>query len=127
MGTVVNPVIHLPYEAAYGHLHIFPGKVLHWFNSKMVGEIITSMKLTPMRIQAIPMEEKTAGPKVTLELINGGMKALHLHYENQIYLVNEKQWAEISTRIVADVKAKLTDVHQVGFEEGVMLASMFEH
>ncbi len=119
--------IQMPLETVYNPFHIFPGKQLHWFNSAMVHEIIETMKLTPVNLVATPeLNREMAEIKaIGVGPWNGGMKALHLHFEDKVYLLNEKQWAEISGRILEDVKAKLANVKEISFQEGVMLGSMF--
>ena len=127
---VANLRLRLPIKAVYDPHHIFPGKQLLWFNSAMVREIIESMKLVPVELVATPETEVRVRVPNEISAMgvgpwNGGMKALHLHFEDKLYLIDEKQWAEISVRILADVKAKLANVKEVGFEEGVLLGSMF--
>jgi hypothetical protein len=127
--------VHMPILAYDSH-HFFPGKQMMWFNSSMVGELITSMKLVPVNISAV--QGKVVGAEhlavtnvaaaihaVDFNGTHGGIRALHLHFNNQIYLINEKQWAEISQKILMDVKAKLENAKEIGFEEGIILGSIF--
>lgn len=39
--------------------------------------------------------------------IRGGMKAPHIHLDGKIYLLNEKQWAEFSTKVIVDFQERL--------------------
>ena len=56
--------------------------------------------------------------------IRGGIRAAHLHFDSKIYLLNEKQWAEVSQKIVADCVAKLAKVKKIEFDDAVALGSM---
>ena len=128
--------IQIPIQ--YDFHHFFPGKQMLWFNSKMVADLVTSMKLVPAQVNVVAGGLKVAGGAehmagapaalnaVAYDGSHGGIRALHLHFNNQIYILTDKQWAEISQKILADVKAKLSNVKEISFEEGVILASMFE-
>jgi hypothetical protein len=129
-------MIQIPIQG-YDFHHFFPGKQMLWFNSKMVGELIASMKLVPAQVNVIRggvaaggVEQMAVGHAaigaVAYNGTHGGIRALHLHFNDQIYLLTEKQWGEISQKILANVKAKLNNVKEISFEEGVILASMFE-
>jgi hypothetical protein len=39
--------------------------------------------------------------------IRGGMKAPHIHLDGKIYLLNERQWAEFSTKVIVDFQERL--------------------
>ena len=56
--------------------------------------------------------------------IRGGMKIAHLHYGNRIYLLDERQWAKFSGRIVANARAQMAKVNEVSFDQAVMLGSV---
>ena len=128
--------IQIPIQ--YDFHHFFPGKQLLWFNSKMVGELVASMKLVPAQVNVVAGGLRAAGAEhmagaaptalsaVAYDGTHGGIRALHLHFNNQIYILTDKQWADISQKILTDVKAKLSNVKEISFEEGVILASMFE-
>ena len=122
---------------AYDFHHFFPGKQMLWFNSKMVGDLVTSMKLVPAQVNIVAgglkaggVEHMAGGPTalsaVAYDGSHGGIRALHLHFNNNIYILTDKQWADISQKILADVKAKMNNIKEISFEEGVILASMFE-
>jgi hypothetical protein len=49
--------------------------------------------------------------------IYGGMKLPHLHYGDNIYLLSDKQWADFSSKVLTDVKAKLGATQKVTFEQ----------
>jgi hypothetical protein len=121
--------IRMPVQQVYIPHQYFPGKQMLWFNSAMVGELIAAMKLVPANVtatQGMVGGEKMAAAMGAIDLngTHGGIRAMHLHYDNKIYMLNDKQWAEISTKILVDVKAKLENVKEIGFEEGVTLGSM---
>ncbi len=45
----------------------------------------------------------------------GGKKFAHLHYQGDVYLLNEEQWKDFSTSIIADMSKKLAASKNVSF------------
>jgi hypothetical protein len=58
--------------------------------------------------------------------IRGGMKAWHLHYNNKIYVLNDKQAQDFANKAFAKCKEVLGNVKQVGIEEAAALAAFTE-
>lgn len=56
----------------------------------------------------------------------GGVMEEHVHVDDKIYLLNEKQWAELRDMIIADCKAKLAKPNRIGFAEAMLLESVLE-
>jgi hypothetical protein len=54
--------------------------------------------------------------------IRGGMKALHVHYNGEIYLLSEVQWKRFTTMVVDDFKAKLETAKVVAFDTALDIA-----
>lgn len=103
------------------------GNKIFWAsNAKLVAEFIRANALKPARIGLV-----SAGPmmaaKTFIDLgIRGGIRVDHLHYNNRIYLLNEKQWTIFSKGIIANAKASLAQVKEVSFEQAVTLGSVME-
>lgn len=49
--------------------------------------------------------------------VYGGMKLPHLHYGENIYLLNDKQWNEYSGGILAGIKDKINATQKVTFDQ----------
>lgn len=49
--------------------------------------------------------------------IRGGMKTPHLHYGGEIFLLNEEQWKEFSSKVMKKVVAKLSAAKSVSFQQ----------
>jgi hypothetical protein len=105
-------------------------------NPKLVGEFIHAHELQEATLApsvrrgagpAMAPKESAAGPHglPLVDLgIRGGIRVAHLHFENRIYMLDDKQWAEFSKGIVAEFKAALGKVNQVSFEQAMVLGSM---
>jgi len=98
-------------------------------NKKIIAEFIQANKLTPVGISAHAASEHMATGATSVRIlkdldIRGGIRVQHLHFDDHIYLLDEKQWAALSKEIVASFKAKLAKVGQISFEEAMLLASM---
>jgi hypothetical protein len=53
--------------------------------------------------------------------IRGGIRVAHLHYKGQVYMLDERQWATFSSKVIADAQKKLSNVKAVSFENLVEL------
>lgn len=51
----------------------------------------------------------------------GGMKSPHLHFQENIYLLNEKQWKDFSGRIIKDIQSRIANAGSVSFDQLVEL------
>jgi hypothetical protein len=89
-------------------------------------QAITSIKA---ETAAVGIEHVKAAPAAsafrTLD-IRGGIRLAHLHFDNKIYLLDAKQWAEVSQKIVAECQASLAKAKTISFDEALVLGSMFE-
>jgi hypothetical protein len=56
--------------------------------------------------------------------IRGGIKPMHLHLGDKIYLLDSKQAQEFANQALAQCKEILNNVKQIGFEESAALAGM---
>lgn len=88
-------------------------------HAKLVEKIIKNSELEVMQHSAIRSD---VAKKISSEqeyarwyLKNGGMKAPHLHYNGEIYLLNKKQWSEFSNEILKEFSKKLAETKTVSF------------
>lgn len=93
-------------------------------NQRLIGKFIKANAIKPVVIGPVVAREAGAGKAVFDLGIRGGMKAAHLHFGKQIYLLNEEQWAKFAGGIITDAKAKLAKAKTVGFEEGMVLGQV---
>jgi hypothetical protein len=93
-------------------------------NRRLIGDFIRSNQIKPVTIA--PVSSRAGAPaRALLDLgIRGGIRVPHLHFNNKIYLLDNKQWSQFSKGIIADSKARLANVKEVGFEEGMLLGSV---
>jgi hypothetical protein len=92
-------------------------------NAKQIGEFIQVNNLRPATIGNISAPGVQAERIMDLG-IRGGIRVAHLHFENRIYLLDNKQWAKFSDSIIADCKSKLANAKAVTFDEGMLLGSL---
>ncbi len=111
-----------------------------WANfSESIGQLIVKEKLKPIDARTIttPNQANLAlsglvsqTPEVARAKINvqeifdirGGMKALHVHYKGDIYMLNEKQWKSFTNLVIKDFKAKLDAAGAISFDQAVDIA-----
>jgi|WetSurMetagenome_2_1015567.scaffolds.fasta_scaffold113452_3 hypothetical protein len=93
-------------------------------NQDAIERFIQGNKLEPVEIG--PIGAKVLSPaKALIDLgIRGGIRVPHLHFKERIYMLNRDQWAKFSAKIIEDCRAKLANVKEVGFEEGILLGSV---
>jgi len=78
--------------------------------------------ISPIKMENIAVEFKYIKPKP----FPGGMKVPHLHFENNVYLLNHEQWKEFSTKAVNTFKEKLAKVETVEFDKLMELSDAIE-
>jgi hypothetical protein len=111
-----------------------------WANfSESIGQLIVKEKLKPIDARTITTPNQASFAmsgllSQTPELarakssaqeifdIRGGMKALHVHYKGDIYMLNEKQWKSFTNLVIKDFKAKLDAAGAISFDQAVDIA-----
>lgn len=111
-----------------------------WTNfSESIGQLISKEKLKPVdartlttpnqvhfAMSGLPAQapEMARAKSSAQEIfdIRGGMKALHVHYKGDIYLLNEKQWKSFTSVVVKDFKAKLEAAGAISFDQAMDIA-----
>jgi hypothetical protein len=56
--------------------------------------------------------------------IRGGIRAPHLHYNGEIYLLNKEQWNEFSGGIIKEFSKKLAETKNVSFNQLMELSDV---
>lgn len=109
---------------------IFGMPVPFWLkNIKMIEQVIREWKLEPVPAESlmteVPLaplgvmsgEQEKAPLRIRPRSIAGGIRIPHLHFREDIYLLDEKQWRDFSSKVVKDFQAKLAKVNTVSFEQ----------
>jgi hypothetical protein len=100
---------------------------------KMIGKLIQEMELEPVPLESLITEAPLASARGVEEKekaafrlfprpFPGGIRIAHMHYRGDIYLLDEKQWADFSGRIIKDFQSKLSKVSAVSFEQAMELS-----
>lgn len=103
-------------------------------NERLIWQIINKFNLKPMDTQKL-MGLKTISRTQAKELVNknmvvkippfpGGIKAAHLHYKGNIFELNKKQWADFSSKIIAEFQTKLSKVRTISFEKAIEISEV---
>ena len=56
----------------------------------------------------------------------GGMKIPHLHFQGEVFVLNEKQWQKLTSTIINEFQAKLQQTHSVSFEQLMQLSEAID-
>jgi hypothetical protein len=78
--------------------------------------------ISPIRIENIAIELKYLKPKP----FPGGMRVPHLHFKDDIYLLNHEQWKDFSAMAVKNFQEKLAKVETVSFDKLMELSDAIE-
>ena len=98
--------------------------------SKIAVNIIKTFKLRPAEQIGV-----MSGAKATVALARkpkkpagpiAGIPAAHLHYEGQIFLLDDRQWKDFSTKLMAEFTNKLSKTKVVSFEQLQKISSIME-
>lgn len=81
---------------------------------------------TATSLSAAKTETKAKATTNPLDVfdIRGGMKAPHVHYKGDIYMLNEAQWKRFSSLVIDGFKAKLDAAGSVSFDTVMGIADM---
>jgi hypothetical protein len=75
-------------------------------------------------LQPVAQEYLMQGESFTQ--VPGGLKIPHFHLGRDLYLLDERQWNDFSTRVIQDFQAKLGRVNTVSFEQVMGLAEAMD-
>jgi hypothetical protein len=111
-----------------------------WLNySKFIEGMIKEWKLKPISGEYLlgetpfqtlaPMMLNTQ-PELKLKFrpipFPGGWPYPHLHFNGEIFKLNEKQWADFSARIVKDLQTRLSKLNTIRFEQVMQITDAVE-
>jgi hypothetical protein len=94
---------------------------------KAIGDFIAKNKIQVLeKISNAVIEEQTRevtlnpiSAKITIDKIKnwpGGLKNPHLHYQGNVYLLDDAQWSKFTTPILKELSTKLTSSPSISFD-----------
>jgi hypothetical protein len=96
---------------------------------KLILDIIKTNNLSPVsKLESVGPVTRSTTAKVIIDDPDpwwwkyGGMRAAHLHYAGEVYVLDEAQWKKFSTTVMADFATKLTKAKNISFSELVNLS-----
>lgn len=105
-------------------------------NLKSIEECISKFNLQPVSEQHLysesyylPTETMEVNSKQQVKkryLKNGGMKAPHIHFNGEIFLLNQEQWHDFSSKIIRNFQQKLGDVKGINYQQMIELSNAME-
>jgi hypothetical protein len=103
-------------------------------NAEAIEKFITVNKLKAVPQESLvahgrllPVAEvKEKAAKVQKLDIRGGIRFPHLHFKGSVYLLDEKQWADFSGKVLEGFRAKLAGAKTVSFEKAVELSEAID-
>jgi hypothetical protein len=114
-------------------LHLPNGGWLDFWakNADIVKQFINSAKLNPVMVssavQGRSAKAKGASLSRLLDLgIAGGIRLAHLHFENEVYLLDQEQWAKFSTKVMKVSKTALTSAKTISFDAAMGIQSALQ-
>ena len=117
---------------------VFPGIPIPFWSefSTQVGEFVRQNNLQAanekglvdagMSIKAIGMPMAATGEKMAFDQSIKGGNRIHLHFNNQIYLLTDQQWAQFSAKVIDTCKARVAAAKTIDFQTAVMLGSVIQ-
>lgn len=92
-------------------------------NATLIQKFIQANAIDPSPIRAVSAKAAPTARTLIDLGIRGGIRVPHLHFNDKIYMLNDKQWAQFSGGIITDGKTRLAKTKKVSFEQGMLLAS----
>ena len=101
-------------------------------HGRIVEKFITEQKLKPVDqkflvtklevlagqpAQAIATATATAKARLNPIDIRGGIRIAHLHFRNDVYLLDAAQWKAFSGKVLGEFSAKLSKASTVSFDQ----------
>lgn len=56
----------------------------------------------------------------------GGIRAPHVHYDGDIYLLNNREWKAFSGKIIEEFKAKLSNAQAINYDQLMRLSDIMQ-
>ena len=92
----------------------------------MIGNFIKENKLEQINTAGYELEgfasaAQAAEEKAALPMrrppFPGGMRIPHLHFQGEVYRMDQQQWTQFSGKVVADLNAKLKSASALSFDQ----------
>jgi len=125
-GRYLNNIERYPWWWRYGR----PADI--WIkNIDRIGEIIkkNNLKALPEEysrtIEPIPLET----PKIPFKRppIPGGIRLAHVHFKDEIYILNDEQWKDFTTSVIKDFQARLARAKTVDLQKVIELSEAIDN
>jgi hypothetical protein len=113
IGRVVWPGPHPMFQAEFANII---------FEYKSRGVKIEGIEGNLDVAISAPVGEVNAAAKAQLKSLKrkpfpGGIRAAHVHYNGDVFLLNKEDWKEFSGRIVEELKTKMADAHAISYDQ----------
>jgi len=104
-------------------------------NLEIIKEFITRSNLKPIPSENLSMpsamadfQQNPTSKPLTFKPIPfpGGIRLAHLHYQDNIYILNAEQWKDFTGRLLKDFQAKLATVKTISFEQAIELSTAID-
>jgi hypothetical protein len=79
--------------------------------------LVTKLEVLAGPPQAVATATATARGKLQSIDIRGGIRIAHLHFQNNIYLLDAAQWKAFSGKVLGEFSAKLSKASTVSFDQ----------
>lgn len=80
---------------------------------KSIAHFIKEMGLEPVPRNRLPVREEIAK---TIQPFPGGWRFAHLHFDGDIYLLNEEQWSRFAKARIAEFTQQLENTSTISFQ-----------
>jgi hypothetical protein len=96
-------------------------------NEKQIAATIKKMGLKPLSKEEIAVAEKAAPQLTTTATVIPGFsigipREWHLHFQGNIYKINQQQWDSFSAAILKNIGEQISKAKNVSFENALNLA-----
>jgi hypothetical protein len=84
-----------------------------------------------MKLVPVPQSKADPSSAIKVEMIPqwwkyGGMKIAHLHYQDQVYMLNNEQWRSFSKNLLESFSKNLEQANAVSFENALGICDALE-
>ena len=105
-------------------------------NREFIGELVARFKLQPIDREylvaddPIPIFDRVGGPEAGEALrlrprpFPGGLRIPHMHWRDEVYQLDQEQWKEFSSTIIAGFQERLRQAESVSFDQLMELGAI---
>ena len=111
---------------------ITPEKLKQWgamkYNGLTKNEVIHEVRMGAPQIGAAiqPVKAASGLDQTRYHNIRGGLRVPHIHYKNEIYLLDKKQWQEFCKPLLKEFQEKLSKASSVSFQQLLEISEALE-